>query len=886
MQRLHYIGLAMLCALVMLWFVPAASAWQNGRATRGLGGQTVQQWILRQAVAEADGAGVGWVDLDAALNTVALPDTRVHDFWYHGYDRWGKSRSGDAPRRTAEYFGVMRDALQAGDTETASRLLGLLTHYYTDASDPLHTDQCKGERRVHRWFELHVMGLLDRSPRFQQRVDQRLDSLALGAGDGTGRDEYLAGVGDDVTAYTMASADTAHRHYHALVRGLHRRHFDRVAGIAMSTLARSVRGVGDLIEAAAASDVSTYAAPTVTSGNPPLLSRSRVVSASSEDVLFHAARFADDGDLRSGWMAGAATYPQWWQVDLGMQRGLGSLTLDWYRGRTRSYRYTVEVSADGSTWVTAADKSTRSSFGGCTDDLAGFDGRFVRVTVLGYGIASGARGETADSAPAAINEVSVYGESEPTPTPTPTATSTPTPTPTPTPTRTATPTPTPTATSTATPTPTPTPTATPSVVVPAGATKTQIDTYVSRAVAAGRGTWLVFAAGRFSYSGTFTVPDGISVRGSGIWNQGSADGGGGTWLECANGMRWGSDSVIEDLLVGKNAAGGTCYFRPVARGTATAGADTQNNGSHDVTFSFVRFKGGSDTGAPLLDLGGNFSSSWSGTVKTIDMVNTTWNDCEFERPQSTNAVNGTSLGAVMNIWWDSRRGGAQVHDLAWNRCHFGVKNGYNSGIDGYGSGRTILFQPAPAEHAPDGPRPTTGGVGNGIDGWLPSFDWSLVDHGASRISFTDCLMEYATWYPMDVCDYARSFSVWKGNETGLPATLTTALSSTANSATGWGNPPRARWVDIPSSAWMDAFDLTRCYFKGSYPSGHSVVFEIGRNCTSRQNYCGTGSVLTNAGSFGNATVGAFSSSARPVTKLFASDWDGSQASYTSSPYDP
>ncbi len=118
----------------------------------------------------------------------------------------------------------------------------------------------------------------------------------------------------------------------------------------------------------------------------------------------------------------------------------------------------------------------------------------------------------------------------------------------------------------------------------------------------------------------------------------------------------------------------------------------------------------------------------------------------------------------MNIWWDSRRGGARVHDLAWTRCHFGVKNGYHSGADGNGCGRTILFQPAPAEHAPDGRGPSSGGVGDGTNGWLPSFDWSMVDHGASNISFTDCLMEYVNWYPMDVCDYARSFSVWQGNE--------------------------------------------------------------------------------------------------------------------------
>src|SRR5450756_3161641 len=438
--------------------------------------------------------------------------------------------------------------------------------------------------------------------------------------------------------------------------------------------------------------------------------------------------------------------------------------------------------------------------------------------------------------------------------------------------------------------PTPTPTSTPTVpptqrtvTVPTHATKSQIDSSVASAVSAGPGTWVVFPAETFAYSGTFTVPDNINIRGQGIWDQGRASGSGGTWLQCSAGMRWGSHSTIEGMLLGANTAGLFCQFRPVARGSSSFGADTQANGSHSVTFSFVRFKGGSDTGANLLDLGGNFNSFWTGTLKKIDMVDTTWNDCEFERPQSTNAVNGVSLGAVMNIWWDSRSGGAQVHDLAWNRCHFGVKNGYHSGLDGYGSGRTIIFQPAPAEHASDGPRPNTGGVGDGTNGWNPNFDWSLVDHTAYNISFTDCLMEYAHWYPMNPCAYARSYSVWQGNHTGLPGTLTTPLADAANKATGWGNGPQAQWVNIPTKMWLDNFDLTRCYLKGSYPDAHSIVYEIARNSASVGSYCGTGGTSANT-AYGNTLSGSFSNANRPTTALFTTDWSGTATSYPASPY--
>ena len=40
-----------------------------------------------------------------------------------------------------------------------------------------------------------------------------------------------------------------------------------------------------------------------------------------------------------------------------------------------------------------------------------------------------------------------------------------------------------------------------------------------------------------------------------------------------------------------------------------------------------------------------------------------------------------------------------------------------------------------------------------------SFDWSQVDHGFSDNRFEDCLFEYSFWDPMDICDYARSYSL-------------------------------------------------------------------------------------------------------------------------------
>jgi hypothetical protein len=408
------------------------------------------------------------------------------------------------------------------------------------------------------------------------------------------------------------------------------------------------------------------------------------------------------------------------------------------------------------------------------------------------------------------------------------------------------------------------------IPVPTNATQAQIDACLAKATATGPDTWVVFPAGKFTYSGSFVVPDYINVRGQGIWDQGSSGGGGGTWLQCTRGLRWGSYSTIEDLLVGQNTAGTTCSFYPVPRGSSAAGQFTDTHGSQHCTFDSVRFKGGSDGGAHLLDLGVNFGSGlWSGSVRTYDMIDTSWYDCEFERPQSSNAVDGTdgSLGRVMNIWCDSRAGGGMVYGNRWYRCHFGVKNGYHSGIDGYGIGGTWLFQPAPAEHASDGPRPT--GQPNNMN-----FDWSQVDHCFSDNSFEDCLFEYALWYPADICDYARSYS----------------LTNYFNGVVG-GNPPTAsQAAAIPDEMWLVDLSMTRCYSKGSYPVAHSNVGEIGRDCTFTDCFVGTGSVFGQVGRFGNIVRGSFSNADRPTQAIFpagsAYDWTGATTSYTPSPYDP
>jgi hypothetical protein len=405
-------------------------------------------------------------------------------------------------------------------------------------------------------------------------------------------------------------------------------------------------------------------------------------------------------------------------------------------------------------------------------------------------------------------------------------------------------------------------------VTVSGQTATAVDDAFIKALA---GDLVYFPAGVYPHANGKVFPDGVYVAGAGIYDQG---GGGGSWLKFS--FYPGSHIAVSNLLAGQNTAGISTIFRPVARGTAYAGSDTNTNGSHDVTFNFVRLKGGSDTGYGLLELSANYTNSWSAALKKYDMVGWTFNDCEFERPQSTNAVNnanGAHLGRVVDLWFDQRLHGAQIHDVAWNRCHFGVQNGYHgsASINGYGCGDAWLIQPSPS--ASDGTGPTMAG-GSVITGanWNSHFDWSLVEHGAYNLSLTDCLLEYATWYPMDICDSSRPYSCWHGVQAGY---------SDGGGSHGWGNPPGSHWTDIPTANWTDYIALTRCLHKGILTGGKNAVYEIGRHATVLNS---GGGYANHAGSYGNTVSGAFSNANRPHTAIFTVDW--SSSAYTPSPYDP
>ena len=168
-------------------------------------------------------------------------------------------------------------------------------------------------------------------------------------------------------------------------------------------------------------------------------------------------------------------FAHWLKLDLWSLVPINQVTTNFYDGDARTYTYYVEVSADGSSWVTVVP--TKNSKGLATDTFSEIIARFVRITVTGNTANNGAH----------IEEIKVYQltpSSIPTPTPTPALSTTPSPIPTPTatpiptltPTATPTSSPTPTPALSTTPSPIPTPTATPIPTLTPTATPTSSPT--------------------------------------------------------------------------------------------------------------------------------------------------------------------------------------------------------------------------------------------------------------------------------------------------------------------------------------------------------------------------------------------------------------------------
>ncbi len=222
--------IALVGALAVALTVPAtALAWQNGKSRSGNGFGT-HDWIVLEASSYAAAHGVSWLDTNTALNASDDPDTHVRDQRYHTYDRWGK-RSGYADRKVRAWYQQAVASLRAGDTRTASYAVGMMSHYYADACDPLHTDDVAAEKRMH--------------DRYEKAVDARLARPRWNAA-WVHYDGYRHVT--DPAAATVSAARSSHGSYSKLVNEYNKRRFSSTTSkITQASLSRAVNGLSDLI---------------------------------------------------------------------------------------------------------------------------------------------------------------------------------------------------------------------------------------------------------------------------------------------------------------------------------------------------------------------------------------------------------------------------------------------------------------------------------------------------------------------------------------------------------------------------------------------------------------------------------------------------------------
>jgi hypothetical protein len=110
-----------------------------------------------------------------------------------------------------------------------------------------------------------------------------------------------------------------------------------------------------------------------------------------------------DNDINSSSRWSAQLYPQWATIDLGAVRNI--VQIEVYPYEDRAYRYTLDVSQDGSNYSRLVDRSTNSQGGNVIADLfAPTAARYVRINVTG---ASGYTGDWIS-----FREIKILGPSQ------------------------------------------------------------------------------------------------------------------------------------------------------------------------------------------------------------------------------------------------------------------------------------------------------------------------------------------------------------------------------------------------------------------------------------------------------------------------------------------
>lgn len=217
-------------ALAVTLLITPASAWGWANGPSSGEGFGTHDWIVFQANTIAVSRGASWVDINVAMSASDDPDTSFHDTYYHCYDIWG-STYGNSPAKVAECYGNAMSSLKAGDRVSASYYLGLLSHYYSDTCNPLHTDQTAAEDSMHSAYESAVDNI----------------TTSFGSLPGWVTDNGYAGVVNPTTL-TQNAASVAHADYDALVSGYIAGGRSAVDPITRARLNQAANDIADIIK--------------------------------------------------------------------------------------------------------------------------------------------------------------------------------------------------------------------------------------------------------------------------------------------------------------------------------------------------------------------------------------------------------------------------------------------------------------------------------------------------------------------------------------------------------------------------------------------------------------------------------------------------------------
>lgn len=220
-----------ICVAVAAGGASPALAWSNG--VDGPNAYGSHDWILDHAL-DALGGRSGWVCRRAALRATDDPDTKdgidhASGTWWHVWDEWGETWGG-APEAVRVWFGRAQRRLAAGRECSASRALGIMSHFVADVAQPMHTD-----------------GSLDAEDRVHSAYESAVDSRSESSDDVYGFD--FDGIDDArPRARTLRVARQAHRFYEVLVKTYDEHGYNRrVARITQRQLERAANALADLI---------------------------------------------------------------------------------------------------------------------------------------------------------------------------------------------------------------------------------------------------------------------------------------------------------------------------------------------------------------------------------------------------------------------------------------------------------------------------------------------------------------------------------------------------------------------------------------------------------------------------------------------------------------